>query len=119
MVFEEKSDTWIDISSFFEGVVDLIYFPDNLKEFFWMSDRDGYPHIYRYDYNGNLVNKVTSGEWTVTNIEGINTEKQLIYYTSTEVSPRTRCQLTERERKKFQTNQENIHSIFHPIHSIT
>ncbi len=87
LVFEEKSDSWIDISSFFEGVVDLIYFPDNLKEFFWMSDRDGYPHIYRYDYNGNLVNQVTSGEWTVTSIERINTEKQLIYYTSTEVSP--------------------------------
>ncbi len=87
LIFEEKSESWVDINSFFEKVIDFIYFPENIKEFFWISDRDGYQHIYRYDYDGNLVNQVTKGDWTVTGIEGINPEKQLIYYASTEVSP--------------------------------
>ncbi len=87
LIFEEKSDTWIDINSFFDGVIDFLYFPHNIKQFFWISDRDGYQHIYRYDYNGNLVNQVTSGKWTVISIEGINSEKKLIYFTSTEESP--------------------------------
>ncbi len=87
LVFEEQSESWIDINSFFEGVIDFLYFPDNISEFFWISDRDGFQHIYRYDYDGNLINQVTKGEWTVTSLEGINTEKQLIYFTSTEVSP--------------------------------
>ena len=87
LVLEETSENWIDINSFFEGVIDFIYFPDKIKEFFWISDRDGFQHIYRYDYDGNLINQVTKGEWTVTSLEGINTEKQLVYFTSTEISP--------------------------------
>jgi dipeptidyl-peptidase-4 len=87
LVLEEKSDTWVDIHNFYERVMDMIYFPDKIKEFFWLSDRDGYQHIYRYNYDGKLLNQVTKGEWTVTRVEGINTESGKIYYTSTEVSP--------------------------------
>ncbi|HKB84842.1 MAG TPA: S9 family peptidase [Ignavibacteriaceae bacterium] len=87
LIFEEKSENWIDINSFFEGGIDLIYFPDTIKEFFWISDRDGYPHIYRYDYDGKLIAQVTQGEWAVTGIEGINPGKRLIYYISTGKSP--------------------------------
>jgi dipeptidyl-peptidase-4 len=87
LILEEKSDTWIDIHNFYERVNDMIYFPDHWKEFFWLSDRDGYQHIYRYDYSGKLLNKITKGNWTVTRIEGINSETGIIYYSSTEVSP--------------------------------
>ncbi len=87
LILEEKSDTWVDINSFFEKVKDFLCFPDGMNEFFWISDRNGYQHIYRYDYDGRLINQVTDGAWTVTGIEGINSEKHLIYYSSTEVSP--------------------------------
>jgi dipeptidyl-peptidase 4 len=86
-VMEEKSNTWIDIYDFYEGVNDLIYFPKDVNEFFWISDKDGHKHIYRYDYNGKLLNRVTKGNWTVTKIEGINSNTKTIYYTSTEPSP--------------------------------
>ena len=56
LILEEKSENWIDINSFFERVNRLLYFPDTMKEFFWISDRDGYQHIYRYDYDGKLIN---------------------------------------------------------------
>ncbi len=87
LIFEEKSDTWIDIHNFYEGVTDMICFPDSINEFFWLSDRDGFQHIYRYDYSGKLINQVTKGNWTVTKIEGINVKSEKIFYTSTEVSP--------------------------------
>ncbi len=87
LILEEKSENWIDINSFFERVTDFLYFPDTMREFFWISDRDGYYHIYRYDYNGKLLAQVTKGEWNVTSIEGINPGKKLIYYTSTGKSP--------------------------------
>jgi dipeptidyl-peptidase-4 len=84
---EEKSDKWIDIFDFFAGVEDYLYFPEGLREFLWVSDRDGYQHIYRYDYSGKLLNQVTRGDFMVTRIEAIDPKARRIYYASTEVTP--------------------------------
>ena len=86
-VMEETSSTWIDVYDFYAGVQDLMTFPANKREFFWVSDRDGYQHIYRYDYSGKLIQQVTKGSWSVTRIEGTDPAKQIIYFTSTNPSP--------------------------------
>jgi dipeptidyl-peptidase-4 len=86
-VMEETSKTWIDVYDFYAGVQDLMSFPERSHEFFWVSDRDGYQHLYRYDYSGKLVQQVTRGSWSVTRIEGTNTAKQLVYFTATNPSP--------------------------------
>lgn len=86
-VMEERSDTWIDVFDFFAGIDHFLYFPDGVREFFWLSDRDGFAHLYRYDYDGRLLNQVTRGEWAVTRVEGVDPGTGTIYYTSTEVSP--------------------------------
>jgi dipeptidyl-peptidase 4 len=86
-VMEERSSTWIDVYDFFAGADDFFHFPEGIREFFWLSDRDGFPHVYRYDYEGRLLNQVTRGEWAVTRVEGIDPSTRTIYYTSTEVSP--------------------------------
>lgn len=87
LVLQEQSDYWIDIMNFFEGIDDLFFFPDQFEQFFWISDRSGYRHIYRYDYDGQLINQVTSGNWDVRNVHGINADEEKIYYVSTQVSP--------------------------------
>jgi len=87
LVLEEQSDAWIDIFDFFAGNLHLIYFPEDIQEFFWISERDGWAHIYRYDYGGNVLNQVTSGRWEVKGIEAIDTDKEIIYYVSTEQAP--------------------------------
>jgi dipeptidyl-peptidase-4 len=87
LVFTDSSRTWIDIYDFYAGVPDMMSFPAGLKEFFWISDRDGWQHVYRYDYSGRLLNQVTHGQWSVTRIEGIDPGSRTLYYSSTEVSP--------------------------------
>ena len=87
LVMEEKAKTFVDVYDFFAGVQDFLTFPEGTREFFWLSDRDGYQHIYRYDYNGKLLNQVTSGPFMATRIEAINAKSKTIYYSSTEVSP--------------------------------
>ncbi|MGK7313309.1 MAG: S9 family peptidase [Candidatus Longimicrobiales bacterium M2_2A_002] len=87
LVMEERSEAWIDVYDFFAGVLDYFYFPDGLDEFFWVSDRDGYNHLYRYSYDGELLNQVTDGDWVVTRVEGIDAENEVVYYTGTEASP--------------------------------
>ena len=87
LVMSETSDTWIDVYDFYAGIQDFLSFPEGTAEFFWISDRDGWQHIYRYDYSGQLLNQVTSGGWSVARIEGIAPRSRTVYYTSTETSP--------------------------------
>ncbi len=86
-VMTEKSNTWLDVYDFYAGIQDMMTFPAGSQEFFWISDRDGWQHIYRYDYSGKLIKQVTSGKWSVTRVEGIDPKRQTIYYSSTQVSP--------------------------------
>jgi dipeptidyl-peptidase-4 len=87
LVMEERSEAWIDVFDFFANILHYFYFPEGVDEFFWISDRDGYNHLYRYSYEGRLLNQVTSGEWVVTRVEGIDPDSETIYYTGTEETP--------------------------------
>jgi dipeptidyl-peptidase-4 len=87
LVMTETSKTWIDVYDFYAGIQDMMSFPEGSHEFFWISDRDGWQHVYRYDYSGKLVNQVTHGQWSVTRIEGMDPRSSTMYYSSTEVSP--------------------------------
>ncbi|MGM0545292.1 MAG: S9 family peptidase [Bacteroidota bacterium] len=87
LIMEEQSDTWIDVFDFFAGINHLFFFPEDSEEFFWISDRNGWNHIYRYDYDGELKNQVTQGEWEVTYVHTVDYRNNRIYYTSTEESP--------------------------------
>ena len=48
--------------------------------FFWTSERDGWNQIYHYDKNGNLLNKVTKGDYVVRDIVKVDGENQKIYF---------------------------------------
>jgi len=74
-VYDHRSD----LESYF-------VFPDNRQEFLWLSTRDGYKHLYRYNYDGELLNQVTEGNWQVTTVNAVNADTERIYYTSTEES---------------------------------
>lgn len=88
LVMEETSDNgWIEVYDHQSDFESYFVFPDDKEEFFWVSTRDGYKHLYRYNYNGDLINKVTDGDWQVTSILAINADQEKVYYISTEESP--------------------------------
>lgn len=84
VVMEEQNQTWVAIFNFYTNVNDMIYFPEKSKEFFWVSDRSGYYHIYRYGYDGKVINQVTNGNWDMIKVTGIDAEAKKIYYLSAE-----------------------------------
>ncbi|GAB3314025.1 S9 family peptidase [Larkinella ripae] len=86
-IMEETNKAWVDVFDFFAGIMHYFYFPANSQEFFWVSERDGFAHIYRYDYTGKLVNQVTKGRWEVVFVHNVDAKNRKIYYTSTEQSP--------------------------------
>ncbi|HET6252606.1 MAG TPA: DPP IV N-terminal domain-containing protein [Puia sp.] len=87
VVLEEQNSTWISVFDFYTNVNDMVYFPEKTKEFFWVSDRSGYYHVYRYGYDGKLINAVTTGNWDLIKVTGIDPDSKTIYYLSAEASP--------------------------------
>lgn len=65
---------------------DKVIFLEDGKRFLFMSEMDGYKHIYLYDISGNLVNQVTRGKWDVSDILDYDPSRDLIYYASYEES---------------------------------
>jgi len=52
------------------------------RELIWFSQRDGWGHLYRYDVvTGNLINRITRGNWLVRDIIDIDEKRGVIYFT--------------------------------------
>ena len=62
--------------------------PTWLKDgsFLWLSERDGWQHLYRYQRDGTAIGRVTSGKWEFDEIHGVDQAAGLIYFAGTERS---------------------------------
>ena len=76
ILLQEEDKAYVDIND------NLTFLSDN--SFIWTSEKDGFNHIYHYDFNGKLINQITKGNWEVTRYYGFNTAKNTIYYQSVE-----------------------------------
>ncbi|GKU77551.1 DPP IV N-terminal domain-containing protein [Paenibacillus sp. L3-i20] len=88
---EEQSDTFLFIDSYGYGNLDPYHFASGRPNFqllldgnvVWLSERDGYGHLYLFDGNtGQLVVQLTSGQWNVRRLVGIDEEQGVIYFTA-------------------------------------
>jgi len=57
------------------------FIPGNDDEFLWFSRRDGFNHIYRYNTDGKLLNQVTSGDFPIHSILGVDESGKYIFVT--------------------------------------
>ena len=54
---------------------------DDGKEIVWMSERDGWNHLYLYDgATGKVKNQITRGSWVVRGVEKVDEEKRQIWF---------------------------------------
>jgi dipeptidyl aminopeptidase/acylaminoacyl peptidase len=53
------------------------------KEIVWMSERDGWNHLYLYDgATGRVKNQITKGEWVVRAVTRVDTTRRQIWFTA-------------------------------------
>ncbi|MFA4924274.1 MAG: S9 family peptidase, partial [Ignavibacteriaceae bacterium] len=76
-VFMETDSCWIDIN-------DNLKFLKDKKQFVWTSGKDGFQHIYLFDYNGKQIKQLTKGNFEVDKILGVDETNKRIYFTSNE-----------------------------------
>jgi dipeptidyl-peptidase-4 len=55
--------------------------------YLYVSEQDGYAHIYQYSPTGVMQRQVTSGNWDVTRLIGKDDATGTVYYESAEESP--------------------------------
>jgi len=58
------------------------------REVVWMSERDGWNHLYLYDgATGAVKNQITKGEWVVRSVEKVDEEKRQVYFQASGIIP--------------------------------
>ena len=77
--YDETNNWYIDESEF-----DRLTFNSDGSKFLFMSEQDGWNHIYLYKADGTLLNQVTKGEWDVTDFYGFDEQTNTIFYQSAE-----------------------------------
>ncbi|MEO6489953.1 MAG: DPP IV N-terminal domain-containing protein [Ferruginibacter sp.] len=77
LIYTETQKTWIDLKL----KNDRISFLKN-GSFILFNDVTGWRHIYFYDKTGKLINAITTGKFTVTEINYIDENKGIVYFTA-------------------------------------
>ena len=89
LVLEEHQPAWVNLN-------DTPYFLKNSKRFIWMSERDGYQHLYLYSMEKQgikLIRQLTKGNYMVISstggltsgnggLMGVDEKRGLLYFTS-------------------------------------
>jgi dipeptidyl aminopeptidase/acylaminoacyl peptidase len=58
------------------------------KEIVWMSERDGWNHLYLYDgTTGSVKNQITKGDWVVRDVIHVDDEKRQILFSASGMYP--------------------------------
>jgi dipeptidyl-peptidase-4 len=78
-VLTDTDKYWINLSD------DLYLFSDS-KRFLWSSERSGFRHLYLYDVSGRLIRQLTSGDWEVSKLAGVDEKRGLVYFVATKRS---------------------------------
>jgi dipeptidyl-peptidase 4 len=66
-ILSETSPHWVELSNDFK--------PLESGDFLWSSERSGYRHLHLYGRDGALKRQVTSGDWPVASLEGVDEAK--------------------------------------------
>jgi dipeptidyl-peptidase-4 len=83
VVLHEEDPQWINIKG------EPNFLPTG-SQFLWTSERSGFRHIYLYNIDGKLEKQLTSGNWEVEDVKGIDETRRRVLFTSTEESPAER-----------------------------
>ena len=79
----ERDSAWIDIN-------DELYWLSGGNQFTWISERDGWRHVYLVSKEGAVVNPVTSGNYDVISIESIDDKNGWLYFIASSYNPTQR-----------------------------
>ncbi len=78
--YQEKNNSWIDIKSRWhhDDPTDWDWI-ENQESFLWMSEKDGWRHLYKVDKKGN-EKLITKGNYDVIDMLAVNEKQGFVYF---------------------------------------
>ena len=82
-VLTEQDEAWVDVSN------DLKWMDDG-SSFTWVSERDGWRHLYLVSRSGQTVTLLTPGQFDVISVQSIDEKRGWVYYIASPDNPTQR-----------------------------
>jgi dipeptidyl-peptidase 4 len=73
-VLTEKDDTWVDVE------MSAMTWLDGGKSFLWVSERDGWRHVYKISRDGKESKLITVGNFDIVSIQSVDETNGWLYY---------------------------------------
>ena len=77
-LLRETTEAWVNVNGPPRWLAD--------GSFLWLSERSGWKHLFHYGADGKLLKQVTSGEWELRTLHGMDEDAGWIYWSGTERS---------------------------------
>jgi dipeptidyl-peptidase-4 len=77
LLFSETSPTWVNLTDNFKPLKD--------GSLIWSSERSGFSHLYRW--KAGKWTQLTSGDWAVEKVAGVDEATRRVYFTGTAETP--------------------------------
>lgn len=82
-IVDEQSKTFIDYAG-----KQFSHYLDETGEIIWMSERDGWNHLYLYDAaSGRVKNQITKGEWVVRGVDRVDDKARQVWFRAGGIVP--------------------------------
>ncbi len=73
VLFRERTGVWVEPTTAPHWIADE-------PRLLWISERDGWRHLYVYDLKGELETRLTRGDWEVDVCHGYDAESGFVYF---------------------------------------
>lgn len=77
ILYKDTDQWYID-----DGLLDDLFFLKDGKHFIIVNEDDSWQHAYLYTMGGEKVARLTTGNWSVDQIAGVDEKNKLLYFTA-------------------------------------
>jgi dipeptidyl-peptidase-4 len=74
VIVTQRSDAWVSLNSDFRALEN--------GDFIWASEESGWKHLYLYNRDGRRLRAITTGDWPVKSLDGVNQQTGEVFFTA-------------------------------------
>jgi dipeptidyl-peptidase-4 len=107
-LFEEQNPKWV------EPEHTAVFVPNSNTEFLWLSERDGFMNLYKYDINKGYIKQLTKFNWVIKEIVGFDKSKKCVIISGTGADARENKAykvMLKNGKSKALTNEAGTHQV--------